>query len=242
MGAQPHPLSETFTFTTKACTLGAVRGGRGMAKLKQGSKGKPVEAVQTKLNRTGKAGPKLKVDGLFGPKTQAAVKTYQKFIRVKVDGVAGSTTLDALDTKPGSVSLTVDAPIVPKGSDKAEIDKIDKELKTQQDKVEALLKEFTKALTRQRQQSAAEVRNLQDSFAEYSKIAQSLKPMIDEFDFANQWNGPRAKEIATKAKAMTARLEELSKGAVSAMETLKTYVDGAKSAVAKLEHIKNDED
>lgn len=70
-----------------------------MAKLKWGSKGSAVKALQEKLNRAG-AKPKLTVDGVFGKKTFEAVKAYQKSTKtLKVDGVAGDKTLGALDGK-----------------------------------------------------------------------------------------------------------------------------------------------
>jgi lysozyme len=49
--------------------------------IKEGSKGKHVEKVQKKVG--------AKADGVFGPKTEAAVKAYQKKHKLKVDGVVG---------------------------------------------------------------------------------------------------------------------------------------------------------
>ncbi len=66
-----------------------------MAILKKGSKGKPVEELQKQLNKLG-ARPKLKVDGIFGPLTLAAVKVFQKKIELKSDGDAGPLTLAGL--------------------------------------------------------------------------------------------------------------------------------------------------
>lgn len=52
--------------------------------LKNGSKGKGVEAIQKKL--------KVKVDGKFGDQTEAAVKKFQKSKKLSVDGVVGKET------------------------------------------------------------------------------------------------------------------------------------------------------
>ena len=52
--------------------------------LKLGSKGKDVEYIQYYLG--------LKVDGDFGPKTESAIKDFQKQHGLKVDGVVGSNT------------------------------------------------------------------------------------------------------------------------------------------------------
>ncbi|MFC6638843.1 peptidoglycan-binding domain-containing protein [Sulfitobacter sediminilitoris] len=70
-----------------------------MALLKQGSKGNDVKKLQTDLNKS-KATPKLTVDGIFGPLTEAAVKDFQKKNRpLKVDGKAGPNTLAELKAK-----------------------------------------------------------------------------------------------------------------------------------------------
>ena len=66
-----------------------------MGLLKQGSKGKPVERLQTDLNRLG-AKPKLKVDGIFGPLTKAAVQAFQKKAKMKADGAVGNLTEAAI--------------------------------------------------------------------------------------------------------------------------------------------------
>lgn len=62
-----------------------------MPDLAKGAKGKPVERLQGALNKAG-ARPKLKVDGIFGPQTQAAVKAFRKQRNLK----AGATVDDAV--------------------------------------------------------------------------------------------------------------------------------------------------
>ena len=64
-----------------------------MATLKQGSKGSEVKELQTLLNNNG---ANLSVDGVFGPKTFAAVKSYQKSNGLSVDGIVGNNTWGAL--------------------------------------------------------------------------------------------------------------------------------------------------
>lgn len=66
-----------------------------MKLLKKGAKGTEVKKLQTDLNKLG-ARPKLKVDGLFGPLTQAAVKAFQKKAKLKADGDAGPLTQGAV--------------------------------------------------------------------------------------------------------------------------------------------------
>ena len=59
--------------------------------VKKGSKGTDVKRVQTFLNWCIKAG--LKVDGIAGIKTVAAIKKYQKRYGLKVDGIFGTKSL-----------------------------------------------------------------------------------------------------------------------------------------------------
>jgi peptidoglycan hydrolase-like protein with peptidoglycan-binding domain len=52
--------------------------------IKRGSKGKYVEMVQKVIG--------VKVDGIFGPKTEAAVKAFQRKNGLKPDGIVGPKT------------------------------------------------------------------------------------------------------------------------------------------------------
>jgi peptidoglycan hydrolase-like protein with peptidoglycan-binding domain len=52
--------------------------------------------VQGTLNSVVSPSPKLTVDGLYGPKTKAAVKAFQKQLGLDVDGWAGQLTQAAL--------------------------------------------------------------------------------------------------------------------------------------------------
>ncbi|MFT8310364.1 MAG: peptidoglycan-binding protein [Sporolactobacillus sp.] len=56
--------------------------------IKRGSQGKNVERIQRALSLT--------VDGIFGLKTEAAVKAYQKRHGLTVDGIVGSKTWNML--------------------------------------------------------------------------------------------------------------------------------------------------
>lgn len=66
-----------------------------MAVFKEGSKGTDVKNIQTLLNKAG-AKPKLKVDGIFGPLTDAAVRAFQKKCKLKPDGKIGKKTMPVL--------------------------------------------------------------------------------------------------------------------------------------------------
>ena len=65
-----------------------------MITLKLGSKGNDVKALQSKLN--------LKVDGVFGPLTEKAVKEFQKKNGLVVDGIVGTKTWEKLGVSTNS--------------------------------------------------------------------------------------------------------------------------------------------
>ena len=73
--------------------------------VRQGSTGSAVRAVQDQINfRNNRNGHTLNVDGIFGAKTTAAVKAFQKGMATEirgfpVDGVVGSQTWQALVTE-----------------------------------------------------------------------------------------------------------------------------------------------
>lgn len=61
--------------------------------LRQGSRGASVRELQTQLQA---AGAPIAADGVFGPKTQAAVRDFQSRQGLQVDGIAGPQTLSRL--------------------------------------------------------------------------------------------------------------------------------------------------
>lgn len=67
--------------------------------VKLGSKGEDVKALQERLNNVGNYG--LSVDGDFGPKTEAAVKDYQKRNGLVADGIVGEKTWKSLGIAEG---------------------------------------------------------------------------------------------------------------------------------------------
>ncbi|TYP57882.1 peptidoglycan-binding domain-containing protein [Thermosediminibacter litoriperuensis] len=71
--------------------------------LALGSYGEDVKFLQTLLNQRGY---KLKVDGIFGPKTLAAVKDFQRKNGLKVDGIVGPKTLAKLNPAPAQTAAT----------------------------------------------------------------------------------------------------------------------------------------
>ncbi|HKL74007.1 MAG TPA: spore cortex-lytic enzyme [Clostridia bacterium] len=71
---------------------------------KQGSTGAKVKTIQTKLKNWGYyAGT---IDGIYGSKTTAAVKYFQRVNKLSADGIVGKKTAAALGISLGSSSST----------------------------------------------------------------------------------------------------------------------------------------
>lgn len=66
--------------------------------LRQGDTGADVAYLQTLLSDVGTP---IKVDGIFGPATYAAVRVFQAAYGLKVDGIVGPMTWDALEKATG---------------------------------------------------------------------------------------------------------------------------------------------
>jgi peptidoglycan hydrolase-like protein with peptidoglycan-binding domain len=92
-----------IALTSKKSLDDYVKGG-GLLSLGLGTSAKQaITDLQTKLNAAG-ANPPLTVDGLFGPKTDAAVRAFQTaHPPLKVDGIVGPLTLAELE-KPAQTT------------------------------------------------------------------------------------------------------------------------------------------
>ncbi len=75
------------TLWKKSPITGTSKGGK-YSILKEGSKGEDVRYLQRKLN--------LRVDGIFGSRTKAAVISFQRSQRLKADGIVDPKTWNAL--------------------------------------------------------------------------------------------------------------------------------------------------
>ena len=68
--------------------------------LRPGSRGPFVTVIQTELNRISRNYPAIpripEVDGIYGPKTEAAVRKFQEIFDLDIDGVVGKATWYAL--------------------------------------------------------------------------------------------------------------------------------------------------
>lgn len=60
--------------------------------VRRGSRGETVHRLQAILNRDHAAFANLVVDGIFGPRTEAVVKEFQRRAGLEVDGIVGPRT------------------------------------------------------------------------------------------------------------------------------------------------------
>jgi peptidoglycan hydrolase-like protein with peptidoglycan-binding domain len=70
-----------------------------IVQVAEGSRGEAVRAVQSQFqarNLSGDPARGLQVDGVFGPKTNAAVRGFQQAAGLAVDGIVGQFTWNAL--------------------------------------------------------------------------------------------------------------------------------------------------
>jgi peptidoglycan hydrolase-like protein with peptidoglycan-binding domain len=65
--------------------------------LKIGDRGDEVTQLQALLNRDYPAYSKLTEDGIFGPRTEAVIREFQRRAGLRVTGIAGPETLAKLD-------------------------------------------------------------------------------------------------------------------------------------------------
>ena len=76
--------------------------------LRQGSRGADVKALQAQLGM-----PAAEQDGIFGPKTEQAVRNFQTSMGLQVDGIVGPQTRAAIANSEAAGAATRDAPYNP---------------------------------------------------------------------------------------------------------------------------------
>jgi len=94
---------------------GTVLGALGDRTLSQGSRGPEVTELQKKLVSLGYVVGN--VDGIYGPKTKAAVTRFQKERGLKVDGIAGPQTIKELKLLTGESTNAAGKTVGPKNVD-----------------------------------------------------------------------------------------------------------------------------
>lgn len=85
---------------------------KGYPTLKKGSKGEYVQLLQSKLVNKGYDIGSSGVDGIFGSKTETAVKQFQQDWGLKVDGIVGTQTWEMLNSDAKRTTYTVHIPFL----------------------------------------------------------------------------------------------------------------------------------
>lgn len=94
-------ISQSTASTPAACSVSAT------PTVQSGSRGAAVKSIQCILNKNS---ANLVVDGIFGPKTKAAVLSFQRAHGLVVDGIVGPKTWAALKTDNGDGGSTTPPP------------------------------------------------------------------------------------------------------------------------------------
>lgn len=84
--------------------------GADAASYKRGATGATVTKIQTRLSEWGYYNGAI--DGVYGPKTEAAVRSFQKANGLTADGVAGPATLAAIGIPTGATQATNDVTLL----------------------------------------------------------------------------------------------------------------------------------
>lgn len=142
--------------------------------LKRGSSGPEVEDLQRKLlaNKIN-PGP---VDGLFGPKTDDAVRRFQELHGLQVDGIVGPKTLAAFEEAAAKAAAGL-AQAKSEREEAAAADKAQKAKKAEEDAAAARAKaaaerveEAKKAASTQAKQAEADKKTVEGKAGIFSRV------------------------------------------------------------------------
>jgi len=94
-------MALTIVFTLNIVLISLIQSADA-ASYKRGSSGSVVTQIQTKLKNWGYY--RYEVDGIYGSRTEAAVKSFQSRNGLTVDGIAGPATLSAMGIRSNDAS------------------------------------------------------------------------------------------------------------------------------------------
>lgn len=97
-------LALVVIFTVNIALIALIQNAEAIA-YRRGSSGSVVSQIQTKLKNWGYY--KYDVDGIFGSRTEKAVKSFQSRNGLTVDGIVGSATLAALGIQSNEAAQSV---------------------------------------------------------------------------------------------------------------------------------------
>lgn len=127
-----------------------------MRTLRKGDRGREVVDLQTKLQSLGLDLGNRGIDGVFGPKTEVAVKAFQQDTGLLADGLVGQTTWDGMleaGYRPGSRYLYLRQPPF-RGADVMELQRMLNDLGFDPGAVNGLFDERTARAIRDFQKNA----------------------------------------------------------------------------------------
>ncbi len=127
-----------------------------MRTLRKGDRGREVVDLQTKLQSLGLDLGNRGIDGVFGPKTEAAVKAFQQDTGLLADGLVGQTTWEGIleaGYRPGSRYLYLRQPPF-RGADVMELQRMLNDLGFDPGAVNGLFDERTARAVRDFQKNA----------------------------------------------------------------------------------------
>lgn len=208
-----------------------------MAVLKKGSKGKDVEKLQELLNKFG-IKPPLKVDGIFGPVTEKALRAAQGKLKLeKVDGMAGDYTMAALKYGKPLPQMTV--------RDLSQDAPQHKMIRQHNERMQAsygiITKEATnlaKVLSQYNKSIQGAIDALEAPRAQAAAVADSLAKVQADYH-KNLLTNPAAAEKCAKAvesgypayEKLTDQIEKAMMGVIAACGDFKTNLSTATSAI-----------
>ncbi|GMG83188.1 hypothetical protein LNKW23_24010 [Paralimibaculum aggregatum] len=192
-----------------------------MANLKRGDQGNEVKDLQKKLNAVPKLGVKLVVDGIFGPKTEAAVKKFQKHVEVKITGVYDAETrkrLEAGGEPPPKMTV--------------------EDYKSRLEKNQKVLENNRKGFEDRSRELAAAQKTLQELLARAKAAQDTVAKLINENKaYFTEWLA-----IAQKIAANQKTFETLAKtNPAKARELLKTIEADHKQAEKVLDRLRKNQ-
>ncbi|GEL07648.1 NlpC/P60 family protein [Salisediminibacterium halotolerans] len=94
--------SSSNSSSSQASSSGSTSGSWDGSVLRSGDRGGAVSDLQSELNSA--TSHSLTVDGIYGPKTRAAVTAFQQSAGIGVDGIAGPNTYSAITGSSSSAS------------------------------------------------------------------------------------------------------------------------------------------
>jgi hypothetical protein len=202
-----------------------------MPAVKPGSQGKDVKIIQNLLN---KAGSKLKVDGVFGKLTEAAVQKFQKKSKLKVDGKVGPNTLAALKIGGSLPKMTVEdySDRVKQLSGHRALNKI---FVSSYAKLEQEMANLAQVATKATKAARQAVDNNQSTWDQVFDLAGKIVSKQAEFEIILSKSPQKAEKLIKECEQLHKQIEQLGKTNIST--NISKMDDSLRSVRAKMDSV-----